>query len=242
MAGQRKNNDLFWRALKSFVCRSADFFYAVLPKKFALKFYCYLTYILRTVAWRLACKYYGSGVVKYRGGVDKYVLSHIQSGDRVLDVGCAEGYLSVKIAAKARTVVGVDVDKNYLDNIDKDIKALKNASFINGDVLNMDFKERFDVAVLVHAIEHMEKSRDILKKLSTIAHKILVETPTEECDWLAEIMEEMGIEDIGDDKHVRLYNDKSLRDELEASGWADVATSWGPGVVRAVAFSRTIKV
>jgi 2-polyprenyl-3-methyl-5-hydroxy-6-metoxy-1,4-benzoquinol methylase len=213
--------------------------YAIFPKKPLLKFYCYLTYVLRTVTWRLACKYYGPSVVRYRGGIDEFVLSQISGEDRVLDVGCAEGYLSGIIAARARSVVGVDIDRNYVENIDKTVKEMKNTRFIVGDILGMEFDEKFDVAVLVHAIEHMEKSDAILKKLSTVARKIVVETPSEESDWVAEVLEDVGIEDIGDDKHVRLYNDHFLKEELERNGWTDVVPSRGPGVVRAVARSKT---
>ncbi|MCX5677986.1 MAG: class I SAM-dependent methyltransferase [Candidatus Omnitrophica bacterium] len=241
MPERKKRIGIFWRALKSFICRSADLFYAILPKRAVLRFYSYLTYVLRTVTWRLACKYYGPAVVKYRGGIDEFILSQIKPGDRVLDVGCAEGHLSGIVAVKARSVVGVDIDKNYIENIDKDVRGLKNVEFITGDVLDLEFEEPFDVAVMVHAIEHMEKSDAILKKLSALARNIVVETPSEESDWVAELLEDMDIEDIGDDKHIKLYNDNFLKDELEQSGWTDVVSSRGPGVIRAVARSKTFQ-
>ena len=240
MSYGKNTSNFFRRALKSFLCRSADLFYAVFPKRPLLRFYCYLTYILRTITWRLACKYYGPAVIKYRGGIDKFVLSQIASTDRVLDVGCAEGHLSGIIAGIARSVVGVDIDNNYIENIDKSVKYLKNAEFITGDVLDLKFEERFDVAILVHAIEHMEKSDAILKKLATLARKIVVETPSEETDWIAELLEDMDIKDIGDDKHVKLYNESFLKDELERNGWTDVIVSRGPDVVRAVARSKIL--
>lgn len=230
----------FWRALKSFICRSSDLAYSVLPKRAVLRFYCYFTYVLRTVTWRLACKYYGPSVVRYRGGVDEFVLSQVNREDRVLDVGCAEGYLSGVIAKKARSVVGIDIDKGYIDNIDEAVKRMDNARFMVGDVLALDFEERFDVAVLVHAIEHMEKSGEILKRLSAMARKIVVETPSEEFDFLSEVLKDVGINDIGDDSHVRLYSDNFLKEELEQNGWTDVVQFRGPGVVRAVARSRTV--
>lgn len=234
-------NNLVWRPIKSFLYRSSELAYRVFPKKATLTFYCYLTYILRAVTWRLACKYYGQAMTEHRGDVPEFVMSQINPNDTVIDVGCAEGNLTRLIAKKAGRVVAIDIDKGYLDRIDKNEKGLEKAVFINGDIIDLKFSETFDAAVLIHTIEHMDNAGAILRKISEIARKIVVETPDQESDWLSNTLIGLGIEDQGDDKHVKLYDGISLKEELEDNGWVDVALSKSYGAVRAVALSKRFR-
>ena len=231
-------SSLLWRSIKSFLYRSSELAYRVFPKKATLTFYCYLTYILRAVTWRLACRYYGQAMTEHRGDVPEFVLSQICPDDTVIDVGCAEGNLTRLIVKKAGRVVAVDIDKGYLDRIDKSEKGLEKAVFINGDIVDLKLNETFDVAVLVHTIEHMDNAGAILRKISEIARKIVIETPDQESDWLSNTLVGLGIEERGDDKHVKLYNGISLKEELEDNGWSDVVLSRSYGAVRAVAQSK----
>jgi len=43
----------------------------------------------------------------------EFILSHIQ-GNKVLDIGCSEGYFSRPLLEKGYDVLGVDIDPNYL--------------------------------------------------------------------------------------------------------------------------------
>ncbi len=234
-------SELFWRMMKSAAYRSADIVNFIMPKRMTLKLYCYLTYLFRGITWRFACRYFGPEMSEYRGDIVRFVLSNINNGDHVLDAGCAEGNLTRAMASKAGKIVGIDIDRDYLNRIDKTDERLKNATFIAGDILDIKFNETFDVAVLVHAIEHLEDSAAVLRKLSGLAKKIIVETPDEEADWLTKLLRDLGIEERGDDKHVKLYDDLSLKAELEENGWKDAVSFKGFGIVRAVANSRVLK-
>lgn len=234
-------NNIFWRLIKSLSYRTAEAVYKVFPKRATLTFYCYMTYIMRALTWRLACKYYGQSMAQHRGDVHDFVLSQIKAGDSVIDVGCAEGNLTRLIAKIAKAVVAVDIDKDYLGVIDKTDKALRNATFINGDIIDLNFDHTFDVAVLVHTIEHMDNADKVLNKISGIARKIVIETPDQESDWLTSTLLGLGIEERGDDKHVKLYNSTLLKESLEQNGWSGVVISKSAGAVRAVAMSKSCK-
>jgi len=233
-------SDLFWKAVKSFLFRSSELLYGFLPRRAVLKFYAYLAYIFRAIAWRAACRFYGPRMAQYRGDISSFILSNIDAGSSVLDTGCAEGNLTRLIASKAGRVVAVDIDKGYLDMIDKNDVRLKNARFIAGDIMDIDFGEIFDVAVLVHTIEHLPDPDAVLRKLARIARKLIVETPDEESDWLTKILRDLGIDELGDDKHTKLYDDVSLTAALERNGWRDVVAFKGYGVVRAVSRSKAV--
>lgn len=233
--------NIFDRCTKSFLYRTSGLLYAIFPKKPVLRFYCNLANVLRPVAWRLACRYYGPEIIKYRGGIGDFILSEVGKDDLVIDVGCAEGSLTSLAAAKVRAVVGVDMDKRYIDSIDKRIQGLKNVKFIRGDVLDIDFNEIFDVAILVHAIEHMPDCARVLRKLSEMSRKIIIETPDPDSDCISKILKDLGVHDLGDDKHFELFNRETLKAILEKNGWGEVAVSTGDGVVRAVARSLSFK-
>jgi SAM-dependent methyltransferase len=233
-------NNWFYRFMKRLFYRGGDILYALFPKRQVLKICCGLTSILRTVTWRLACRYYGCGIVRYRGGIEKFVVAHIKEGDRVLDIGCAEGYLTRLIAKKAKRVVALEIDRRYIDAIDKSEECFRNVEFIVGDAFEMDFREKFDVIVLVHTIEHMAKSDRLLKRLSAIAKKIIIETPDPESDWISKLLEDLGIVELGDEKHVELFSHDSLKERLERNGWKDVTAYEGYGAVRVVARSETM--
>jgi hypothetical protein len=87
----------------------------------------------------------------------------------------------------------------------------------------------------------MAESEKVFMHISSLARRIIVEAPSQEADWLSEMLEEMGIREMGDDKHVRLYDRASLKDELERNGWTNVLFHEANGAVRLTADSKTLK-
>ena len=227
---------LLQKITKSLRYRASDIAYAVLPRRQVIKAYGYFTYTLNAITWRLMGRYYGSGGVLYRGGVVDFVLSHVQEGERVLDIGCAEGYLTLPISKKAGAVVGIDIEQRYIDSIDT--RDFCNTTFIRGDALTAHFDGTFDVAVAVHTLEHVKEAPALLRRLSAIARRIIVETPAERSDWLTQMLNDMRIDDLGDDTHYALYGRDSLKTLLEANGWHDVSAWEERGLVRALGRSE----
>jgi|SoiMethySBSTD1v2_1073268.scaffolds.fasta_scaffold239097_2 ubiquinone/menaquinone biosynthesis C-methylase UbiE len=71
----------------------------------------------------------------------------------VLDVGCAEGYVTSYLAEIPAIVVGIDVDPAYL-HLAK--QKLSNASFINASFENMPFRDGiFDSIIILEVLEHL---------------------------------------------------------------------------------------
>ena len=232
---------IFTRILKSLLYRASDIEYAIFPKKAVLRLYCNLTNVLRGITWKMACRYYGPEMTRYRGDIPGFILSEIEKGDRVIDIGCAEGNLTSLAAEKARSVVGIDIDEGYIEKIDEKKRSLENVRFMAGNFLDMDFKETFDVAILVHTIEHLPDSGKALKKLAGLCRKVLIETPNPDSDWLMKILDDLGVKELGDDKHFELFNSETLREALSNNGWGEITISKGDGVVRAVARSLSVK-
>ncbi len=101
----------------------------------------------------------GYGGYKYDGrweSVVKYFIEYynLSAGSRILDVGCAKGFLLyefTKLLPKV-DVVGIDISKYCIENAKEEIK---NNLFVC-DAANMPFKEReFDLVIAINTIHNL---------------------------------------------------------------------------------------
>lgn len=101
----------------------------------------------------------------------------IRDGDRIIDIGCGDGYylyLLSNLGAKI-SLTGVDSDKRALESAKKNLKG-KKVRLIYGDLMSkLPFaNSTFDKAVMSEVVEHLpddvkglEEVRRILKKSGT---------------------------------------------------------------------------
>ncbi|MFH1353973.1 MAG: class I SAM-dependent methyltransferase [bacterium] len=144
----------------------------------------------------------------------QFFLDNIFPTDSVLDVGCGLGLLACDIAAKAKHVTGIDLNKDYLSQAHR----LQNIDFIHGDATTFDFKKNFDVLILSNTLEHIKNRVDFLKKLTPHAKKFLVRVPMINRDWLVLLKKELGVEYRLDPTHYIEYTEEIFRRELAAAG------------------------
>ena len=98
-----------------------------------------------------------------------YVLENLKPrpGERILDIGCGVGTFAYHCAIAGAEARGLDYSENSI-NMAKQIShgryKLKNVDFIQGDAMNLSFKdEEFDKIVCADFIEHInEKEKDVL--------------------------------------------------------------------------------
>ena len=89
--------------------------------------------------------------------------ARLAEGCRVLDLGCGEGYGSALLAARAASVVGVDVDARVVAHAAATYSAA-NVSFAraSADDLGAYEDEAFDLVVCFEVIEHVEAQERIV--------------------------------------------------------------------------------
>jgi len=82
---------------------------------------------LHNFFYKLAAKF----AIKAEGGLHpkhkimnyhKFFVDNVNPGDKVLDIGCGNGALTFDIAKKAKKVVGIDLNKENIKIVKKDIR------------------------------------------------------------------------------------------------------------------------
>lgn len=114
--------------------------------------------------------------------IDK--VQRIQQTQNILDFGCGTGVLSYQLAKMQHTITAIDLDlmpKNALSEI---ITFPKNINFIEGDIFNQKFNQKFDVIIALDVLEHiplnvLPKYLILFNQLLTEEGKIIISGPTE---------------------------------------------------------------
>ena len=89
-----------------------------------------------------------------------YLLSHLRAGDRLLDIGCGPGTITVDLAAKVAPgdVIGIDVADDVLAEAARTAESAgsQNVSFIRGDAYCVDAAAgTFDVVHAHQVLQHL---------------------------------------------------------------------------------------
>lgn len=97
-------------------------------------------------------------------------MARIQPGDKVLELGCGWGSLTLFMAKKFPTcqitaVSNSATQKAFIDQKAKE-RGLNNIKIITQDMNNFDTEERFDRVVSVEMFEHMRNYDILLSKIS----------------------------------------------------------------------------
>ena len=102
--------------------------------------------------------------------------------DKVLEYGCAHGFLVKALNDFKIDTYGVDISKYALSKVDSEIKKktslLKNNN-IKNSLKKMNIKSKFDYIISKDVFEHIEEKdlKKILREMSKITKKLFVVVP-----------------------------------------------------------------
>ncbi|MFC2154528.1 class I SAM-dependent methyltransferase [Candidatus Altiarchaeota archaeon] len=109
-----------------------------------------------------------------------------RSFQRILDAGCGNGVYSFHLAQRFPNaeVIGIDTDTARIERNEKIRKnlSIKNLSFRNEDILDLSYKEKFDLIVSIDVIEQIKDISGFIQKLNRLLTPngiLYVHTPTE---------------------------------------------------------------
>lgn len=110
----------------------------------------------------------------------RHIIASLDLSDRVLDIACGTGSLSISMAAVAKGVTGIDLSEKMID-IAKDAaikEGISNAEFLVSDASDLSsFKDNsFDKAVTSMAVHQFDPDLAvaILKEMKRIAGRVLI--------------------------------------------------------------------
>lgn len=147
-----------------------------------------------------------------------FFLNHISYDDIVLDIGCGYGALSYSMAKKARRVVGIDINSEYINQARNLMREQENLTFMIGDATKCKIKIIPTVIVLSNVLEHIDNRSEFLLRLILICRRFLIRVPMVNRDWLVLYKKERGIEWRLDHGHFMEYTLESFKDELSEVG------------------------
>lgn len=161
------------------------------------------------------------------GGTHQTLLRMVPDGARVLDVGCASGYLGEQLSRRGCRVWGVDADS-------RSVEMARSVGY--EDVLCADldrigalpWEETFDVVIAADVLEHLTGPARILDAIRdrwlAPQGQLIVSLPN-----VANFTTRFGLlagrftyteKGILDDTHLRLYTYRTARELLTSAGFA----------------------
>ena len=176
------------------------------------------------------------------GSAHMLVVDLVEEGARVLEFGCATGYMSeVLKSRKGCTVTGIEIDpeagelaKEHCDRV------------IIGDAEELDYdellgKERFDTVLFVDVLEHLKAPGSVLERIRPFLSRrgaVVASIPNiaHGSVRLALLAGEFRYRRVGllDDSHLRFFTREGIQDLFEGEGF--VISNW---LVHRVDIDRT---
>lgn len=153
------------------------------------------------------------------------IIEEIKPGEKILDVGCSDGYLA-KFLPK-NNVYGVDYNPVAIERAQQLCKVAKTADLNNiSDNMVLLFDEKFDVIIFADILEHLlfpEKALLYFKKMLKPNGRIIISLPNVAL-WrvrLQLLLGQFDYTDYGvlDNTHLHLYTFKSAKKMIELSNF-----------------------
>jgi len=124
----------------------------------------------------------------------QFIASALNGGERFLDIGCAFGHSTAKLAAmKPGRWEGCDFSERGIEEARKNFPGLVFNFCEHAEKLNT--LGEFDAVVMSEVLEHVEDDKALVEAALQIAPTLIVTTPCK---------------DVGDPGHRRLYTRASL--------------------------------
>lgn len=147
------------------------------------------------------------------------------SGARVLDIGCARGYVGAKIKEHGNYVAGIEISKNAAEEAGKVLDKVYSFD-IERDWPEEVKSEKFDLVIMAEVLEHVFDPVEVLKNVSSVLKTgghIVITTPnfmtwTNRLKFLIGNFEyqDQGMFDFG---HIRWFTYPYLKEVLTKSGF-----------------------
>jgi|LakMenE01Jun11ns_1017448.scaffolds.fasta_scaffold9682368_1 SAM-dependent methyltransferase len=218
----RKKN--FW-FMSSILFKINNAICLLLGRKKTLKFLLNFNLVIWRLAYENSYKYYGKQFPNITYGVnEKLFLNFFPSRANVIDIGCGTGRLTLIASKFANHVTGIDYDPAAIKSA-KLNNIAPNITYLCGNVNNLSSNSKYDVAIIVGVLEHLDSAHKYLINLHKIASRLIIEVPDVEADPLNLIRFNLSSRLYTDNDHVREYSFNSLIEQLKITNWKVIYSS-----------------
>jgi O-antigen biosynthesis protein len=159
------------------------------------------------------------------GSTHQRLLDLVGDASRVLDIGCATGYLAEQLQARGSEVVGIELDPRAAELAEQHCSRVIVMDVDEGGLTTALDDERFDVILLGDVLEHLRRPDLVLTQAASLLVEggaIVASVPniahgSVRLALLAGIFE---YRDSGllDRTHLRFFTERSFRELLASSG------------------------
>lgn len=106
----------------------------------------------------------------------RLILGAVPDGARVLDVGCAEGYVAAELSGRGCSVTGIELDPVAAVRAEPFLTSLVVGSVSNGSTREK-IDGRFDVVLFGDVLEHLSHPLAVLRWAAEIGDRVVVSLP-----------------------------------------------------------------
>ncbi|OGS36741.1 MAG: hypothetical protein A2293_06830 [Elusimicrobia bacterium RIFOXYB2_FULL_49_7] len=162
----------------------------------------------------------------------EYFSRRIKASDRVLDIGCGNGFVACQVAvATGAVVLGIDINAEGIKSA-REHYRYDNLSFAVGDACNMNMENtEFNVIILSNVLEHIKDRHEFLCRLKNTLRpeRVLIRVPVYNRHWHVKMQEELGIDSRLDATHYIEYTKDTFFNEISEAGFTirECEYQWG---------------
>lgn len=196
-----------------------------------LKLYLDLAWIFSRLAHEQTFK--SSIKIPYDASQD-FLVNQISKEDRVLDIGCGEGYVIQRLLNKTSNILGIDYQEK---SIEKAKRLLDNQVELICDDIHHYIKnhpeQKFDVIVLSHVLEHIDNPQKFLKDIRGYANYFYIEVPDFEASHLNVFRQYVKTDLVYTDAdHVSEFDRRELQDLMNNTDLEVLKAEFNYGVMK----------
>jgi SAM-dependent methyltransferase len=184
-----------------------------------LRVFLNLSWLFHRFAFELSGEVFGNTFHNCALGLsEEQLYQWVPKGSTVIDIGCGSGRWCRVAARSAAHVLGIDYSNENI-NIARSLSENGHIEYVVGDITKHVSGRSFDVALLIHVLEHVDDVDSLLTAIGRIASVLVVEVPDFEADALNLVRRELGCRFYSDGDHVREYTVALLHQQLLRNGW-----------------------
>ena len=95
----------------------------------------------------------------------------LDENKEILEIGLGTGRIAVKVVPYCIRLTGIDISPKTIQRAKENLKSYSNISYINGDFVSHEFKEKFDVIYSSLTMIHFKNKIYVIDKIDSLLNK-----------------------------------------------------------------------